>query len=65
MFVGCESGGQGSVDGNGPSPAPEHYRDFETADGLATYLRLDAVPLVGAHRGGATDQYPENALPTF
>jgi glycerophosphoryl diester phosphodiesterase len=36
-----------------------------SADSLAGYLRSDALPLVGAHRGGATERFPENALATF
>ncbi|MFB6247794.1 MAG: glycerophosphodiester phosphodiesterase family protein [Salinibacter sp.] len=49
----------------GPLPASSHYRDFEEADSLAAYLRSDARPLVGAHRGGPTARFPENALATF
>lgn len=44
---------------------PAHYRDFATADSLSAYLRSDALPLVGAHRGGPAKGFPENALATF
>lgn len=44
-----------------------HYRQFETAEALAAYLRAGspAGPLVSAHRGGPAPGYPENALATF
>jgi glycerophosphoryl diester phosphodiesterase len=44
-----------------------HYREFASADQLSSYLRAgsEAGPLVGAHRGGATARYPENAIPSF
>jgi glycerophosphoryl diester phosphodiesterase len=64
LLVGCESGAQEEAGGPAPPP-PSHYRDFDSADRLSAYLRSDALPLVGAHRGGATERFPENALATF
>jgi len=65
LLVGCESGSQERGTAGPVPPAPSNYRDFESADRLSAYLRSDALPLVGAHRGGATERFPENALPTF
>jgi len=65
LFAGCTAGEAGGPTGEWPRPVPSHYRDFEGADRLSAYLRSEALPLVGAHRGGATDEFPENALPTF
>jgi glycerophosphoryl diester phosphodiesterase len=65
LLAGCESGSQEEGVAGPVAPAPSNYRDFESADRLSAYLRSDALPLVGAHRGGATEQFPENALPTF
>jgi len=64
LVVGCGTDGQSST-GDGAPADPTHYRDFETADGLSAYLRSDVTPLIGAHRGGPTKQFPENALATF
>lgn len=64
LLVGCGTSNQEQPD-NWPPPAPSHYRDFESADDLSAYLRSDALPLIGAHRGGSTDAFPENAIPTF
>jgi glycerophosphoryl diester phosphodiesterase len=65
LLAGCGTGRQGPSSGNSPPPAPSHYRDFATADRLSAYLRSDALPLIGAHRGGPTGRFPENALATF
>jgi len=65
LLAGCETGQQVPSDGKGPLPTPSHFRDFATADRLSSYLRSDALPLIGAHRGGATDRFPENAIATF
>lgn len=65
LLVSCETSSQERSNGQGSSLTPTHYRDFENADSLAAYLRSDAVPLIGAHRGGPTAQFPENALSTF
>lgn len=46
-------------------PSPGHYRDFQSADSLAAYLRSASAPLVGAHRGGPAEGFPENAIQTF
>lgn len=65
LLVGCGAD-QGKQAGKQvPLPASENYRDFESADSLAAYLRSDALPLVAAHRGGPTGAFPENAIPTF
>ena len=64
LLLGCGSSSQ-DASGDGVAPAPAHYRDFETADSLSAYLRSDALSLIGAHRGGPTKQFPENALATF
>lgn len=64
-LVGCGTEGMGPSAGDGPQPPPSHYRDFANADSLSAYLRSEAPPLIGAHRGGATDAVPENALATF
>jgi len=65
MLVGCGAD-QGQQAGKQvPPPTPANYRDFESADSLAAYLRSNALPLVGAHRGGPTSTFPENAIPTF
>lgn len=64
-LVGC-GGDQGKQAGKQvPPPTPANYQDFESADSLSAYLRSDALPLVGAHRGGPTEAFPENAIPTF
>ena len=47
------------------APAPENYRDFQDADGLASYLHSPPAPLIGAHRGGPAQGFPENATQTF
>lgn len=65
--LGCgpsDDGGEGVAV---PVADTAHYRDFASADQLSAYLRAGsgAGPLVGAHRGGATAQYPENAIPSF
>ena len=65
LLLGCESSRQDASGGEVPPPAPSHYRDFETADRLSAYLRSDASPLIGAHRGGPAKGFPENALATF
>ena len=64
-LVGCGGDQEGQRADQLPAPTPANYRDFESADSLAAYLRSDALPLVGAHRGGATKAFPENAIPTF
>jgi glycerophosphoryl diester phosphodiesterase len=64
LIVGCGTDGKTSTEGGAPAD-PAHYRDFETADRLSAYLRSDALPLIGAHRGGPATGYPENALATF
>jgi len=64
LFTACQRGGQPAGAGKTPPPTPSHHRDFDHADSLAAYLRSDARPLIGAHRGGATDGFPENAIPT-
>ncbi|MEF8817395.1 MAG: glycerophosphodiester phosphodiesterase family protein [Salinibacter sp.] len=65
LLFGCAPDQEGQARGQLPAPAPSNYRDFESADSLAAYLRSDALPLVGAHRGGPTREFPENAIPTF
>ena len=65
LLAGCGTDRQGPSAGNGPPPAPSNYRDFASADRLSSYLRSEALPLIGAHRGGATEGVPENALATF
>lgn len=65
LLAGCETDRQGPSTGNGPPPAPSNYRDFASADRLSAYLRSEALPLIGAHRGGATEGGLENALATF
>jgi len=47
------------------APAPENHRDFQDADGLASYLHSPPAPLIGAHRGGPAQGFPENATQTF
>ena len=44
-----------------------HYRDYDTADQLASALRwTESAPvLVSAHRGGPVPGLPENAVETF
>jgi glycerophosphoryl diester phosphodiesterase len=65
LLAGCQAGGSERPAGEWPRPASSHYRDFESADSLSAYLRSEALPLVGAHRGGAAGAHPENALATF
>lgn len=44
-----------------------HYVQFDTVRELQEYLRYTPgkPPLIGAHRGGPTPGFPENALETF
>lgn len=44
-----------------------HYVSFETAAELREYLQWypERTPLIGAHRGGPADGFPENCIPTF
>lgn len=65
LLAGCETGSQGPPIGSGSPPTSSHYRDFASADRLSAYLRSDALPLIGAHRGGPTGRFPENAIATF
>lgn len=65
LLIGCETGRRKASPEQGAPADPTHYRDFETADSLAAYLRSDALPLIGAHRGGPAKGFPENALATF
>lgn len=64
-LIGCETERRNASPGQGAPADPTHYRDFETADRLSAYLRSDALPLIGAHRGGPAKGFPENALATF
>lgn len=59
LLAGRETGRQGPSAGNGSLPAPSNYRDSASADRLSAYLRSEALPLVGARRGGATEGIPE------
>lgn len=48
-------------------PTQLHRIDAQTAHGLRELFRYDgcAMPLLSAHRGGASTGYPENCLATF
>jgi len=65
LLSGCQTSSQESAGAQVAPPSPEHYRDFSNADSLASYLRSAPTPLVGAHRGGPAEGFPENATQTF
>ena len=72
LLAGCATSASPPLPTDVQVPPPEartsaHYRDFDSADALAAYLRADseAGPLVSAHRGGPAPGFPENALATF
>lgn len=62
---GCQTPRQDTAGREVAAPTPDHYRDFRSADSLASYLRSSPNPLVGAHRGGPDQGFPENATETF
>ncbi|MFB6278552.1 MAG: glycerophosphodiester phosphodiesterase family protein [Salinibacter sp.] len=62
---GCQTDSENTAGRSVAEPAPDHYRDFQDADALSAYLRSAPDPLVGAHRGGPGEGFPENATPTF
>ena len=48
-------------------PAVDQVFNLKTADDLYQFLTYNenSYPLISAHRGGPSDGYPENAIPTF
>lgn len=62
---GCQTASENTTGRSVAEPTPDHYRDFERADSLSAYLRSSPDPLVGAHRGGPDEGFPENAIQTF
>lgn len=64
-LTGCGAKQQGSEGKQVAEPPPSHFRDFDSADSLAAYLQSPPAPLVGAHRGGPAQGFPENATETF
>ena len=65
VLGGCQTDQRDAAGAQVAAPSPDHYLDFRSADSLASYLRSAPTPLVGAHRGGPSEGFPENAIQTF